>query len=72
MKPKPEIVAAMELLLTQQIIARILDRTFSGPSRVTILRRAVAIGLDWLEEKDRAFGRKLMQQAPSVPMRRNR
>lgn len=49
MKPKPEITAAMELLLTRKQIERIMRRTFSGPSRVAILRDAVNRGLSEIE-----------------------
>jgi hypothetical protein len=56
MKPRPDIVAAMELLLTPRQRARILELTYAGPDRVAVLRQALNLGLDQLELKfmDRA------------------
>jgi len=52
---RPDIVAAMSLLLTKRQIERILQQTPLGPDRVTVLRRVVNIGLDTLDADRRAW-----------------
>ena len=49
MKPRQDIVAAMELLLTKRQIARIMDMTGRGNDRVAVMRRVVNAGLDRVE-----------------------
>jgi len=48
-RQKPEIVAAMELLLTSRQIERIMSRTRFGDDRVKVLRSALNRGLDQME-----------------------
>ena len=67
MKPNPDIVAAMELLLSKQQIARIMQQTWTGRDRVAVLRRAVTLGLDAIDEHD-AHQRLYSDPPPAPPL----
>lgn len=62
-KPRPDIVAAMELLLTRQQIAYILGQTWSGRDRVEILKRLVNVGIATLERERAAADRMTISHA---------
>ena len=43
--PKEQVLSAMELLLTAKQINYVKSKTFSGPSKIAVIRRLINIGI---------------------------
>ena len=53
---KEDVILAMEILLNKKQIKYVKSRTFSGPSKVQIIRNLINIGIKQEERLNRRFG----------------